>query len=44
MAPLDDVEVLLRGRLPADVFDRILARAPAPALGALARRRASSGS
>ena len=25
---LDDVEVLLRGRLPADVFDRILARAP----------------
>lgn len=26
--PLDDVEVLLRGRLPADVFDRILARAP----------------
>jgi phosphoglycerate dehydrogenase-like enzyme len=26
--PLDDVEVMLRGRLPADVFDRILARAP----------------
>ncbi|MFL5756975.1 MAG: D-2-hydroxyacid dehydrogenase [Chloroflexota bacterium] len=26
--PLDDVEVLLRGRLPADVFDRLLARAP----------------
>ena len=26
--PLDDVEVLLRGRLPADVFDRILGRAP----------------
>jgi phosphoglycerate dehydrogenase-like enzyme len=25
---LDDVEVMLRGRLPADVFDRILARAP----------------
>jgi len=27
--PLDDVEVMLRGRLPADIFDRILARAPA---------------
>ncbi len=27
--PLDDVEVMLRGRLPADTFDRILARAPA---------------
>jgi phosphoglycerate dehydrogenase-like enzyme len=27
--PLDDVEVMLRGRLPAAVFDRILARAPA---------------
>ena len=27
--PLDDVEVLLRGPLPADAFDRILARAPA---------------
>ena len=26
--PLDDVEVLLRGRLPAEVFDRILSRAP----------------
>ena len=26
--PLDDVEVMLRGRLPAEVFDRILARAP----------------
>jgi phosphoglycerate dehydrogenase-like enzyme len=26
--PLDDVEVMLRGRLPAPVFDRILARAP----------------
>ncbi|HYM83250.1 MAG TPA: D-2-hydroxyacid dehydrogenase [Candidatus Dormibacteraeota bacterium] len=26
--PLDDVEVLLRGFLSADVFDRILARAP----------------
>ena len=26
--PLDDVEVMLRGRLPADVFDRILTRAP----------------
>jgi phosphoglycerate dehydrogenase-like enzyme len=26
--PLDEVEVLLRGRLPADTFDRILARAP----------------
>lgn len=26
--PLDDVEVLLRGRLPADTFDRLLARAP----------------
>jgi phosphoglycerate dehydrogenase-like enzyme len=25
---LDDVEVMLRGRLPADTFDRILARAP----------------
>lgn len=25
---LDDVEVLLRGPLPADVFDRLLARAP----------------
>jgi phosphoglycerate dehydrogenase-like enzyme len=27
--PLEDVEVMLRGRLPADTFDRILARAPA---------------
>ena len=27
--PLDDVEVMLRGRLPAETFDRILARAPA---------------
>jgi phosphoglycerate dehydrogenase-like enzyme len=27
--PLDDVEVMLRGRFPADLFDRILARAPA---------------
>ncbi len=27
--PLDDVEAMLRGRLPAEVFDRILARAPA---------------
>ena len=27
--PLDDVEVMLRGRLPAEVFDRILLRAPA---------------
>jgi phosphoglycerate dehydrogenase-like enzyme len=27
--PLDDVEVMLRGRLPAEVFDRILVRAPA---------------
>jgi phosphoglycerate dehydrogenase-like enzyme len=26
--PLDDVEVMLRGRLPADTFDRILVRAP----------------
>lgn len=26
--PLDDVEAMLRGHLPADVFDRILARAP----------------
>jgi phosphoglycerate dehydrogenase-like enzyme len=26
--PLDDVEVMLRGRLPAATFDRILARAP----------------
>ena len=26
--PLDDAEVLLRGRLPADTFDRILSRAP----------------
>lgn len=26
--PLDDVEVMLRGHLPAEVFDRILARAP----------------
>lgn len=26
--PLDDVEVLLRGPLPADVFDRLLARSP----------------
>ncbi|MEI7744971.1 MAG: D-2-hydroxyacid dehydrogenase [Chloroflexota bacterium] len=25
---LDDVEVMLRGRLPAELFDRILARAP----------------
>jgi phosphoglycerate dehydrogenase-like enzyme len=27
-APLDDVEVLLRGPLPAPVFDRLLARCP----------------
>jgi phosphoglycerate dehydrogenase-like enzyme len=27
-APLDDVEVLLRGPLPAAVFDRLLARSP----------------
>jgi phosphoglycerate dehydrogenase-like enzyme len=27
--PLDDVEVMLRGRLPAEVFDRVLGRAPA---------------
>ena len=27
--PLDDVEAMLRGRLPAETFDRILARAPA---------------
>lgn len=27
--PLDDVEAMLRGRLPAEIFDRILARAPA---------------
>ncbi len=27
--PLDDIEVMLRGRLPAEVFDRILVRAPA---------------
>jgi phosphoglycerate dehydrogenase-like enzyme len=27
--PLDDVEVMLRGRLPAETFDRILTRAPA---------------
>ena len=26
--PLDDVEVMLRGRLPAETFDRILVRAP----------------
>ncbi len=26
--PLDDVEVMLRGRLPAETFDRILSRAP----------------
>jgi phosphoglycerate dehydrogenase-like enzyme len=26
--PLDEVEVMLRGRLPAETFDRILARAP----------------
>jgi len=26
--PLDDVEAMLRGHLPAEVFDRILARAP----------------
>lgn len=26
--PLEDVEVMLRGRLPAETFDRILARAP----------------
>jgi len=26
--PLDDVEVMLRGRLPAEIFDRILGRAP----------------
>ncbi len=26
--PLDDVEVMLRGRLPAETFDRILGRAP----------------
>lgn len=27
--PLDDVEVMLRGRLPAEAFDRVLSRAPA---------------
>jgi len=27
--PLDDVEAMLRGRLPAETFDRILARMPA---------------
>jgi phosphoglycerate dehydrogenase-like enzyme len=27
--PLDDVEVMLRGRLPAETFDRILGKAPA---------------
>ncbi len=27
--PMDDVEVMLRGRLPAETFDRILYRAPA---------------
>ena len=26
--PLDDIEVMLRGRFPAELFDRILARAP----------------
>ena len=26
--PLDDVEVMLRGRFPAELFDRILSRAP----------------
>ena len=26
--PLDDVEVMLRGRFPAEMFDRILARSP----------------
>ncbi len=41
--PLEDVEVMLRGRLPADTFDRILARAPRPALGPLGDRGRGAG-
>ena len=33
--PLDDVEVMLRGWLSSDAFDRLLARAPQPRLGPL---------
>ena len=33
--PLDDVEVMLRGWLSSDAFDRLLARAPRPRLGPL---------
>jgi hypothetical protein len=41
--PLDDVEVLLRGWLSSDAFDRILARSgPAGSAGSTPRRPASS--
>ena len=36
---LSDVEVLLRGPLPAAIFDRLLGRCPQPALGPLRDRR-----
>ncbi|MFN8620471.1 MAG: hypothetical protein U0869_06965 [Chloroflexota bacterium] len=45
---LDDVEVLLRGPLPAATFDRLLGALPQPALGPLGdrgrRARAHAGS
>ncbi len=45
--PLDDVEVMLRGWLSSDAFDRLLARAPRLALGPLGdvrrRPRADAG-
>ena len=41
--PLDDVEVMLRGWLSSDAFDRLLVRAPQPRRGSIRRRRASSG-
>ena len=41
--PLDDVEVMLRGWLSSDAFDRILVRAPRLSAGSTRRRRAWSG-
>ena len=41
--PLDDVEVMLRGPLPAATFERILVRAPRLALGALRDGRRGAG-
>ena len=41
--PLDDVEVMLRGWLSSDAFDRILARAPRLQLGPLGDVRRGAG-